>query len=111
MSGDPSILDDRVRASLEAIGAPYEVLACAPDRREAASFASAEETADLTGMMIGGVTVLALPAGVPLLIDARVMERPSIIVGGGNRCSKVRIDPHTLERRPDTRVADIAVPR
>ena len=75
------------------------------------SFASAEETAKLTGMMIGGVTVFGLPAGMPLLIDTRVMEQKTIVVGGGNRSSKLRIDPHALERLPDVRIVDIATPR
>jgi prolyl-tRNA editing enzyme YbaK/EbsC (Cys-tRNA(Pro) deacylase) len=75
------------------------------------SFASGEETASLTGQLIGGVTVFALPPDVPLYIDERVMEQPRVIVGGGNRTSKVRLDPHALERLANTRVADIAVPR
>ena len=34
-------------------------------------------------MAIGGVTPFALPAGLPLWIDAAVMERDRIVVGGG----------------------------
>ena len=75
------------------------------------SFASAEETAELTGMLIGGVTVAGLPPGMPLYVDTRVMEQPRVIIGGGNRSSKVRLDPRELLKLPDTRVADIAVPR
>jgi prolyl-tRNA editing enzyme YbaK/EbsC (Cys-tRNA(Pro) deacylase) len=159
------ILDDRVREELNAIGASYEVLPCAPELADTAafcehygispqeacntilvalkteprqyitclvradtkldvnhkvsgiigvkrlSFASAEETASLTGMLIGGVTIFGLPPEMPLLIDTGVMDRPAIIVGGGNRSSKVRIDPHVLERLPSARVADIAVTR
>src|SRR5216683_5478659 len=37
------------------------------------SFATAEETKDLTGMLIGGVTVFALPDGLPIYVDERVM--------------------------------------
>jgi prolyl-tRNA editing enzyme YbaK/EbsC (Cys-tRNA(Pro) deacylase) len=75
------------------------------------SFASAEETAALTGQLIGGVTVFGLPESVPLYIDTRVMDRQSIIVGGGNRSSKIRLAPRDLEKLPRTTVADIAVPR
>ena len=75
------------------------------------SFANAEETAQLTGMLIGGVTVLGLPPEIPILIDTRVVERPTVILGGGNRSSKVRLDPKQLERLPNARVAEIAVPR
>ena len=40
-----------------------------------ASFARAEQTRELTGMMIGGVTPFGLPDDLPLYIDARVMEQ------------------------------------
>ena len=33
------------------------------------SFATAEETKTLTGMMLGGVTVFALPTDVPIYVD------------------------------------------
>jgi len=72
------------------------------------SFANAEETKELTGMMIGGVTVLGLPEGMPLLIDRRVLDRDWVIVGGGNRSSKVRLDPRALEKIPGARVEEIA---
>jgi len=75
------------------------------------SFASSEETAELTGMLIGGVTILGLPPDIPIHIDALVMERPRIIVGGGNRSSKIRLDPHELLKLPNASVADVALPR
>lgn len=75
------------------------------------SFASADETAELTGMMIGGVTIPGLPADVEICVDERVMERPRIIIGGGNRSSKIRIAPAELLKLPNARVADVAVPR
>lgn len=75
------------------------------------SFASPDEAAQISGQAIGGVTLVALPPEVPILIDASVLERPSIIIGGGNRISKVRVDPHELKKLPNVRVAAIAVPR
>ena len=54
-----------------------------------ASFASPDETRELTGHEIGGVTAFGLPAGMPLLIDAAVMARPRIVLGGGSRSWKV----------------------
>jgi prolyl-tRNA editing enzyme YbaK/EbsC (Cys-tRNA(Pro) deacylase) len=75
------------------------------------SFASAEETKELTGQAIGGVTVFGLPDFVPLYIDAHVMERDYIIVGGGNRSTKIKVAPHQLAGLPRAVVADIAVPR
>src|SRR5687768_3324249 len=47
------------------------------------SFAGGEEAAGLSGMEIGGVTLVGLPPEIPILIDARVMEKPTVIVGGG----------------------------
>lgn len=70
------------------------------------SFASAEETRTLTGMMIGGVTVFALPAGLPLYVDARVMDLPWVILGGGSRSSKVKTSPEVLRRLPGATVVD-----
>ena len=75
------------------------------------SFASGEETATLTGQSIGGVTLFGLPDGMPIYIDERVMQQPRVILGGGNRTSKVGLDPRALEKLPNARVADIAVPR
>jgi prolyl-tRNA editing enzyme YbaK/EbsC (Cys-tRNA(Pro) deacylase) len=75
------------------------------------SFASAEETAALTGQMIGGVTVFGLPEGVPLYVDAEVMKREYIVVGGGNRSTKIKLAPELLRKMPRMIVSDIAVPR
>jgi len=75
------------------------------------SFASSEETAELTGMLIGGVSIAGLPDDVPLYVDERVMEQPRIIIGGGNRTSKARLAPSELLKLPNASVADVAVPR
>ena len=75
------------------------------------SFASSEEAAQLSGQAIGGVTLVGLPADVPVIIDKMVMERAFVIIGGGNRTSKVRVDPRELEKLPNVRVAEIAIPR
>ena len=75
------------------------------------SFAASEETAELTGMLIGGVTIAGLPPDMPIYLDARVMERPSIIIGGGNRHSKARLAPSELLKLPNASVQDVAVPR
>lgn len=61
-----------------------------------ASFAPAEVTLELTGMEIGGVTALGLPAGMPVWIDAAVLSRERVILGGGNRSSKLLVDPRDL---------------
>src|SRR6476646_9292259 len=132
-----------VRASLEALGAAFEILPCDPELADTAafcahygidpgqsgntiivatkkepksyaaclvlattrldanhavrkllggqklSFATAEETRALTGMLMGGVTVFNLPPDLPLFIDSAVLEAPSVVVGRGSRSSQV----------------------
>jgi prolyl-tRNA editing enzyme YbaK/EbsC (Cys-tRNA(Pro) deacylase) len=63
-----------------------------------ASFAPGETTTTLTGMEIGGVTALGLPTQLPLWVDRAVMERERIILGGGNRSSKLVLDPQELHK-------------
>ena len=73
------------------------------------SFASAEETKALTGMMIGGVTVFGLPPELPIWVDERVMGRSQIILGGGSRSWKVLAPPEILRRLDNGEVsADLA---
>jgi prolyl-tRNA editing enzyme YbaK/EbsC (Cys-tRNA(Pro) deacylase) len=71
-----------------------------------ASFASADETMELTGMEIGGVTAFALPAGLPIWVDAAVMARERIILGGGSRSIKILTPPSTLTKLDDVTVID-----
>jgi prolyl-tRNA editing enzyme YbaK/EbsC (Cys-tRNA(Pro) deacylase) len=71
-----------------------------------ASFASAEETMALTGMEIGGVTAFALPDDLPVWVDAAVMQRGRIILGGGSRSIKVLTPPSTLVAMNNVTVVD-----
>jgi len=68
------------------------------------SFATAEDTRALTGMMIGGVTVLALPADMSIYVDERIMALPWVILGGGSRSTKIKVSPVALERLANVRV-------
>ena len=68
------------------------------------SFATADETKDLTGMMIGGVTLLALPPGLPIYVDERIMALDYVILGGGSRSSKLKASPEILRRLPNLSV-------
>lgn len=70
------------------------------------SFASADETAELTGMMIGGVTVLALPEDMPIYIDPGLMECDYIILGGGSRSTKIKVAPEILTMIPGAEIVD-----
>jgi len=70
------------------------------------SFASFEEARALTGMELCGVTVFGLPADLPIWVDARVMDRPEIILGGGSRSWKVKAAPAILLALPGVVVVD-----
>jgi prolyl-tRNA editing enzyme YbaK/EbsC (Cys-tRNA(Pro) deacylase) len=148
----------RVRASLESLGVPYEVMQIDPDFADTAqfcekygiplensgntivvaskkepkmycaclvlattrldvnhtvrklmgaarvSFASADETMALTGMMIGGVTVFALPPDLPLYVDDRIMRLDWLILGGGSRSTKIRTSPEVFRRMSNTTI-------
>jgi prolyl-tRNA editing enzyme YbaK/EbsC (Cys-tRNA(Pro) deacylase) len=71
-----------------------------------ASFASAEETIEITGMQIGGVTPYGLPDGLPIWIDSRIMACEQVIVGGGSRDRKLLIPPESLAALPNAEVVE-----
>ena len=155
---DGSMIEQRVLASLDATGLPYEVVEIDPDFADTAlfcekygfplensgntiivaskkkpkqysaavvranarldvnhrvkslmgvsrlSFARPEETAELTGMMIGGVTALALPDQLPLYVDDGLMDLEFVILGGGSRSSKIKVSPEIFERLPNASI-------
>lgn len=75
------------------------------------SFASAEQTRELTGMEIGGVTPFGLPE-LPLFIDQAVMQEDEVVAGGGNRNTKVILKPSELLKLPGAQViSGLAIPR
>jgi prolyl-tRNA editing enzyme YbaK/EbsC (Cys-tRNA(Pro) deacylase) len=75
-----------------------------------ASFADPDQTRDLTGMLIGGVTPFGLPEDLPIWVDARVVERPRIVLGGGSRSCKVVGPPAMLTAQATVEVVpDLAV--
>ena len=75
------------------------------------SFADAAVTQELTGMMIGGVTAFGI-TGLPIYLDSAVMTQPQVVMGGGNRSSKVLLDPKELTKLPGAEVVDgLALPR
>ena len=71
-----------------------------------ASFASAEETIEITGMQIGGVTPYGLRDGLPIWIDSRIMACEQVIVGGGSRDRKLLIPPESLAALPNAEVVE-----
>jgi prolyl-tRNA editing enzyme YbaK/EbsC (Cys-tRNA(Pro) deacylase) len=70
------------------------------------SFASADLTVELTTMQIGGVTPFGLPASMRILIDSNVLDRTSVVLGGGNRSSKLRLEPAQLLALPAAEVVE-----
>ena len=62
-----------------------------------ASFAPPALTSELTGMEIGGVTPFGLPALLlPVRVDAAVLARERVVVGGGDRSAKLVVDPRVF---------------
>jgi prolyl-tRNA editing enzyme YbaK/EbsC (Cys-tRNA(Pro) deacylase) len=76
-----------------------------------ASFASGDQTTELTGMKIGGVTVFGLPDDMKIFIDEAVLKQSEVVMGGGNRTSKVLLNPAQLLKLPLAIKVDMSVPR
>lgn len=76
-----------------------------------ASFAPTEDAVARTGMEYGGITPIGLPAGWPILIDARVTATPYVVIGSGVRHSKIVIPGAALADLPGAVVLpDLARP-
>ena len=75
------------------------------------SFADADTTRELTDMLIGGVTVFGIET-IPVYVDSAVLDVPRVVMGGGNRSSKLHLDPRELLKLPNVEVVDaLALPR
>ncbi len=71
-----------------------------------ASFAGPDAVRAVTGQEIGGVTPFGLPADMPILVDPRVMDAPWVVLGGGNRSSKLKLAPDVLRAQRGFRVVE-----
>lgn len=69
------------------------------------SFASAEQTLKVTSMQIGGVTPVGIPP-IPIYIDNAVMANEEVVLGGGNRSTKLLLKPSELLKLPGTEVVE-----
>lgn len=67
------------------------------------SFADGETTQRLTGMMIGGVTAVGIK-DLPIYVDTEVMQRDKVVMGGGNRVTKILISPQELLKLKEVQV-------
>lgn len=75
------------------------------------SFATGDQTKELTGMQIGGVTPFGLP-DIPIYIDSAVLAVSEAILGGGNRSTKVLLDPRELLKIPHVEVIEsLGIPK
>ena len=70
------------------------------------SFAAQDDAVGTTGMEYGGITPIGLPAGWPVLVDARIAEIPYVIVGSGVRHSKIVLPGRALGRLPGAQVIE-----
>ncbi|WP_375481608.1 YbaK/EbsC family protein [uncultured Jatrophihabitans sp.] len=71
-----------------------------------ASFAAMDDAVALTGMEYGGITPIGLPPDWPVLIDAAVLTRSSVVIGSGLRRSKIALAPDVLAGLPGAEVIE-----
>ena len=71
-----------------------------------ASFAAMDDAVELTGMEFGGITPIGLPASWPILVDARVVATPHVVVGSGVRHSKIALPGPAVGALPNADVID-----
>ena len=70
------------------------------------SFASMDDAVALTGMEYGGITPIGLPADWPILVDSRVMDAPTVVIGSGVRRSKIVLPGSLLSVAPGAHSID-----
>jgi prolyl-tRNA editing enzyme YbaK/EbsC (Cys-tRNA(Pro) deacylase) len=68
------------------------------------SFAPAEETVVLTGMMINGLNPFALPPDLPLFVDEALLAQEHLVFGGGSRSCKIKVSPEVFHRIPGAQI-------
>jgi prolyl-tRNA editing enzyme YbaK/EbsC (Cys-tRNA(Pro) deacylase) len=73
-----------------------------------ASFAPLDTAVELTAMEYGGITPIGVP-GWPILIDSRVVDAGTVVIGSGLRRSKIALPGSLLAQLPFAEmVADLA---
>jgi prolyl-tRNA editing enzyme YbaK/EbsC (Cys-tRNA(Pro) deacylase) len=72
------------------------------------SFAPREDSVAGSGMEYGGITAFGLPSDWPVLVDAAVVDRQSIVMGAGVRAAKLLLSPSTLLAIPGVSVIALA---
>jgi len=69
-----------------------------------ASFLAMDEAVQQTGMEYGAITPFGLPADWPVLVDAAVLERTSVVIGAGLRSAKLRLPGALVGHLPGAEV-------
>ena len=76
-----------------------------------ASFLSREQAVEESGMEYGGITPVGLPESWRVLLDARVVDQPVLVLGSGLRRSKIIVPGSVLAELPGAEVVeDLAHP-
>lgn len=70
------------------------------------SMAPLEEVIQETGMEYGSITPVGLPESWKVLIDSRLMEKETIIVGGGKQISKILVPTAFLKQLPNVEIVE-----
>jgi prolyl-tRNA editing enzyme YbaK/EbsC (Cys-tRNA(Pro) deacylase) len=70
------------------------------------SMAPLEEVIAESGMEYGSITPVGLPEFWKIFVDSRLMEKETIIVGGGKQISKLRVSTAFLKQLPNVEVVD-----
>jgi len=71
-----------------------------------ASFAPMDDAVALTGMEYGGITPVGIPADWMLLVDARIVPLPQVVVGAGIRGAKLLLPGAALAALPNAEVVE-----
>ncbi|WP_349827855.1 YbaK/EbsC family protein [Brevibacterium litoralis] len=74
------------------------------------SFMPMDRAVSDSGMEYGGIGPIGLPADWRLLVDARVLEQPAVVIGSGVRSSKIVLPGADVARLPQVEVhEDLAI--
>ena len=57
-------------------------------------------------MLVGGVTPFALPEFIEIYLDEKLFELDFVILGSGDRSSKLKISPEELTKLPNSTIVE-----
>lgn len=75
------------------------------------SFTHESDAEQATGMRHGGITPVGLPDDWSILVDSHVLEAGEVVIGGGVRGAKLKLDAHELMNLPGAEELALALPR